>query len=135
MTAEIVNSLGSLENHIEALRHKFDKHGYLRIDVKSGKQRSDLQNKALHLYLSMLSQALNDAGYDFRQTIKDDIEIPWSPELCKEYLWRVIQKAMTGADSTTKPKTSDYPQIYETLNRHTAQKLGVSVHWPCKDQM
>lgn len=87
----------------------------------------------MHKYHEMVADALNDAGLDFRKTIKADIDIPWTRELVKDHLWRGIQKAVTGHDSTTKPETHQYTEIYEVLSRHLSGKLGVYVPWPCKD--
>lgn len=132
---EIINSEKALYDHIEKLRTEFAEHKYLRVTVKTGKQRTLTQNRALHLYCEHLAQALNDGGFDFRATIKDGVEVPWSMELVKAYMWKPIQEAMTGHDSTTKPLTGQYGEIYEVLNRYTASKLGVSVLWPSKDSM
>ena len=44
----------------------YDDHKYLEISIKAGKQRTNLQNAALHKYLQLLADALNDAGYDMK---------------------------------------------------------------------
>ena len=98
---------------------------------KSGRKRRTLsQNAALHLYCERLAEALNNAGYDMKRTLKEDVEIPWTKEMAKEYLWRPIQKVMTGEESTTEMNTVEPSEIYEVLNRHIAEKFGVSVPWP-----
>lgn len=129
----VINSQQSLDAYIEHLRGQFDKHKYLRVDVKTGKQRTLTQNASMHLYCTHLAIALNDAGHDFRVLVKDDIDVPWSPELVKDYLWRPVQKAITGQDSTTKPERGQYSEIYEVINRHVSGKLGMFIPWPCKD--
>lgn len=131
----IINSKQSLDAYIEHLRNQFDKHKYLRLSMKNGKQRSLTQNRALHLYCQHVAESLNDGGLDFRQMLGKDIEVPWTPELVKDHLWRVIQKAVTSHDSTTKPETGDYGKIYEVLNRHLSSKLGIFVAWPSKDSI
>jgi len=135
MSESIINSKQSLDGYIDHLRAQFEKHKYLRVKLKTGKQRTLTQNAALHKYCTQLADALNDAGLDFRETIKHDVDVPWSPELVKNFMWRPIQKAVTGHDSSTKPETHQYGEIYETLNRHTSAKLGVFVPWPCKENM
>jgi len=131
--SQVINSQQSLDAYIEHLRGQFDKHKNLRVDLKTGKQRSLTQNAALHLYCQHMAEALNDAGHDFRVLVKDDIDVPWSPELVKDYLWRPVQKAITGQDSTTKPERSQYSEIYEVINRHVSGKLGIFIPWPSKD--
>jgi len=95
--------------------------------------RTTLQNRSIHKYCSMLAEALNDAGYDMRRTIKQEVDIPWSMDTVKEHLWRTIQKAQLGKESTTKLETNEVTMVYETLNRHMAGKFGVSVPFPNRD--
>lgn len=97
------------------------------------KQRTGQQNRALHKYCSMLSDALNDAGYDVRTTLKQDFEIPWNQRLIKELIWRPVQEAIAGVESTTELNTVDPSEIYEVINRHMAEKFGVSISWPSYD--
>ena len=130
----IINSAHSKELFISQMSKLYDEHKYLRLTIKTGKQRSNLQNRSLHLYLAHLSEALNDAGYDMKRTLKQEIDIPWNEANAKEYLWRPIQKALTKKDSTTKPTTKEYVYIYEVLSRHLVEKFGVNVPWPSKDK-
>ena len=95
--------------------------------------RTGKQNKALHLYCEMLAKALNDSGQDMRRTLKQEIDIPWTKESVKEHLFKPILELMTNETSTTKMDTVDPSAVYETLNRYTASKLGVSVEWPSND--
>jgi len=133
MSEYIINSESTRASVQTILDDLQAKHGYLRITIKTGKQRSGQQNKSLHVYLRMLADALNDAGYDMEKTLKPGTSIPWTDYMAKEYLWRPIQEVMTGKESTTEPKTTDYPEIYETLNRLTAQKFAISLPWPCEE--
>ena len=94
------------------------------------KPRTLSQNAALHLYYRMLAEALNDAGLDARKTLKPEIEIPWTPEMIKDLLWRPIQEAMTGKHSTTELNTVDPSEIYQVLDRHLGEKFGLHVPFP-----
>jgi hypothetical protein len=131
----VINSDDRLEAYIKRLREDYAKHKYLRSQHKTGRQRSPKQNNALHKYCSMLGDALNDAGWDQRAVLKPAVEIPWTTHAVKDKLWRPIQKAMYGDDSTTEPDRDEYPNIYETLNRHMTGKFGVFVPWPSKETM
>ena len=93
-------------------------------------QRTNQQNKAMHLYFRMLAEALNDAGYDMKKTLKPEIEIPWTPEMVKEHLWKPIQKIMMDKESTTEMETMDPDEVYRVLDRFMADKFGISVDWP-----
>ena len=116
--------------HAERL---YDENKHVTFTYKLGRQRSSKQNSALHVYLGLLATALNDAGLDMRKVLKPSVDIPWTQKSAKEYLWKPIQKAMTGHRSSTKPERSEYTEIYEALNRHTATKFGISLPWPTKD--
>lgn len=129
----LINSEGSLEAAINELIEQFNEKKYVKVKLSYGRQRTLTQNAALHKYCEMLASALNDAGYDMKRTIKQDVDIPWNQASAKQFLWRPIQKAVTGLDSTTKPEASQYSAIYEVLNRHMSQKFGVSVSWPQRE--
>ena len=60
-------------------------------------------------------------------------DVEWTPELVKSYMWKPLQKAITGHGSTVKPEKHQYGEIYEVLNRHVSGKLGVFVPWPSND--
>lgn len=135
MAEIVINSKQSLEEYIRHLRNQFDEHKYLRIDVKTGKQRTMTQNRAMHLYCTQLSKLMNEAGLDFRVVIKEGVEVPWTRELTKEYMWRPVQKAITGKKSTTEPETHQYGLIYEALNRHISTKFGLFCPFPSSDDV
>lgn len=100
-------------------------------NAEESRQRTDQQNRALHLFCRLLSKALNDAGLDQRKVMKPEVEIPWNEESVKTNLWKPIQEAMFGIQSTADATTKDYNQIYEVLTRHLQTKLGVEVPaWP-----
>ena len=132
MSESIINSRESLEAYKVFLDAQFEKHKYLRLTVKTGKQRSATQNAALHLFCSQVADALNNAGFDFRAFIKDGYPVPFNEILVKEYLWKPIQKAITGKDSTTKPERHEYALIYDSLNLKLAEH-GLFVPWPSKE--
>lgn len=77
-----------------------------------------------------MASELNNAGYDMKKTLKPEVNIPWTKDSVKEFLWRPIQKAMTGKRSTTEMNTVDPSDIYEVLNRHLGEKFGIFVMWP-----
>ncbi len=130
----IINSEQSLNAHIEYLKIHYKKNKYLRISVSTGKQRSLTQNASLHLFCSMVADALNDGGFDFRVFVKEGYPVPFDEHLVKTYLWKPIQKAITGKDSTTKPESHEYAKIYESLNLKLAEH-GIHCPWPSKDTM
>lgn len=132
----VINSDSTKAAFLKHVSDMYDHHKYLTIDVKSGKPRTGNQNNALHLYLSRLSVAMNDAGLDMTKVLSHHDLIPWDVKgmNAKEKLWKPIQEALTGQESTTKPKATQYSEIYDTLNSFMSTKYGISVQWPVKDK-
>lgn len=93
-------------------------------------QRTLQQNKSLHLLFQLLANELNDAGLDMRKTLKPEIDIPWSGPSVKEYLWRPIQTAQLNKKSTTEMTTVEIDQVFDTINRHLSERLGLTVQFP-----
>lgn len=94
------------------------------------KQRTLTQNSALHLFFTRLADELNNAGWDMKKTLKEDVDIPWDDMLVKRYLWKPIQKAMLSKESTTELTKIEVGKVYEVLNRHIGEKTGVHVPFP-----
>lgn len=99
------------------------------------KNRTELQNRALHKYFSLLAEELNNAGFDMKKTIKEDVDIAWSGMSVKEYLWRPIQKVYLQEQSTTRLKTGDIDKIYDILNKIIGERTGVFVPFPSIDNI
>lgn len=134
MTDEIkIDSELALAEHIAELTAEWHENKYLIVTVRTGKQRTLTQNRALHLWLGMLARILNAAGLDMRKVLKPDVDIPWSTETIKEYLWRPVQEAVISKESTVDADRAEYTKVYEVLTRHLGEKLGVtSPPWPKK---
>jgi hypothetical protein len=97
-------------------------------------RRTDNQNRALHLYFTQLADALNNAGYDMRKTIRQNLEIPWTPHNVKEFLWRPCQKQYLQKQSTTElDKVQDINKVYDIVNRIVGERTGVHVPFPSID--
>jgi hypothetical protein len=108
---------------------------WLQITFNFDKFRTLPQNSSLHLYCSHLSIAFNEAGYDMTKVLSHHADIPWDKKgfNVKEKVWRPVQEAVCQKDSTAKLSTQECIQVYETVNRYTAGKMGISVDWPSKE--
>lgn len=93
------------------------------------KKRTIQQNSALHLYFQLVADTLNDAGYDMRRTLAADVDIPWSKETVKEYLWRPIQAQQLLKISTKELSTKDIDLLLDTITRFLATK-GIYQEFP-----
>lgn len=70
-----------------------------------------------------------------KRTLKDGVDIPWQSSSIKEYLWRPIQKAATGKDSTINLEPKEIDDIYDILNRHLGEKFSINVPFPSEDEL
>lgn len=82
----------------------------------------------------MLSKDLTAAGLDMVKTLKPGVEIPWTPEMVKEHLWRPIQEVMADKESTTELTTQQVNEIYEVLIRHMGSKFGITTPFPGSEE-
>ena len=92
-------------------------------------QRTNSQNASLHLLFQLTANALNDGGFSVQKVLEHkSVDIPWSLESVKELLWRPVQIAVTNKESTTElDKTEERDLIYDVLNRHLSEKIGLSL--------
>ena len=96
--------------------------------------RTPAQSNALHLWCELVAATLNAAGLDMRRAVREEVDIPWTKESVKRYLWKPLQEVMTGHESTTRPSKLEYPEISETITRHFASKFGVQLPvWPHRE--
>lgn len=91
------------------------------------KPRTIKQNKAIHLYFTLVADALNGAGLDIKTAV--DLDIPWTPENVKNLLWRPVQQTMLDKQSTTRLTTKEIDQVWEVVNRYLAS-LGIHEPFP-----
>jgi hypothetical protein len=99
------------------------------------KQRTTQQNRALHKYFTMLADDLNQAGLDMKKVLKPTVDIPWNADTVKAFLWRPIQEAQLQKESTTELSTREVDVVYNTLNRHLGDKLGIHTPFPSEERI
>ena len=129
-----INSVFTLAAAQAELAKQWNDKKWLQITFNFDRLRTPPQNSSLHLYCTNLSIAYNDAGLDMTKVLSHHADIPWDLKgfNVKEKIWRPVQAALCQENSTTKMSTKDCMKVYETVNRFTASKMGVSVDWPSK---
>lgn len=136
MERQIINSKKSLDDIFKILAQVQDEFGYFEIDIVNvGGTRTGSQNKALHLWCSMISKALNDAGLDMTKALSHHADIPWDKEgnNVKQRIFKPIQESLTGKARTRDANRVEYSQVAEVIIRHFAG-LGVELPpWPSKE--
>ena len=91
------------------------------------------QNSALHRFFDLLASTLNAQNLTVDVVVK--AETKWNQERVKELLWRPIQKAVIGKESSTKLTTKELTEVYDVLNKALGEKLGIHVEFPNYEQM
>lgn len=104
--------------------------GMWEINVQKQK-RTLKQNRSLYLFLTWLSEALNESdnlltlNY-FGKTFK----MNWNPKMVKSRIWNPIQKVTTGKESTTKITTKELTEVAEIIQKNLSKKLGIVLEFP-----
>lgn len=92
-------------------------------------QRTDSQNRALHLLFTHIAEALDREGHTVQDVTKAirRAEIRVTPEIVKEVIWKPLQQVMYGKKSTTELEKHEVDRVYEVLNKW----LGVNFNGMC----
>lgn len=102
---------------------------------KAHKQRTLQQNKSLHKYFDLMSQQLKVSGVTFQTflAMNPTLEMYWSPELVKK-VWKEVQFAMYGTNSTTMLSTKQIDEVYDVFNKMFGEITGEHVPFPSLEE-
>ena len=131
----IVNSDSKLGGFLAHAAELYRQHKYVSFKWSTGQQRSETQNDAMHLWFERVAKTLNDAGLEMVVSLPTGKEwtIPWSKHTVKENIWKPVQEAITGKQSTTEPKRPEYNMVYEVIHSRFADHHGITLPlWPSK---
>lgn len=91
------------------------------------KQRTDLQNRALHKWFEMVAETFNETGLTLAQILeRAKLDIPATKENVKLNVWKPIQEAMFDKKSTTELTTQDIDKVYDVINK-TFGEIGIEI--------
>jgi hypothetical protein len=98
--------------------------------------RTNTQNAALHLFFKLLGKALNEHGeyYRYFNYMGEMVEIPWTQDLVKDYIWRPLMKVVTDKKSTAHLTTKEIDPIFEVIHKHYSGK-GIELFFPSRFSM
>lgn len=112
------------------------KDGIYQVKLSNMDLRTLAQNRAFHLYFTMVAVQLNNSGLYINKLIKEEkykADIDWSGNLVKEQLWKPIQNAILDKKSTTQLEKAEVDRVYNTLNRYLS-RMGISVPFPNREK-
>lgn len=100
------------------------------------KQRTEAQNRSIHLYLSMVATELCNQGQTLQDVVKkiNRVEIVPNTHNLKEVLWREIQKTLLGKESTTFLTKGEVTQVYEVMAMWLAREFQIDLPFPQDDE-
>jgi len=106
--------------------------GEYEIEIKKlPKTRTSKMNRALHLYCDNVANELNEQGQTVKMVLEQsEIEREWDKESVKSLLWKPIQKAVHGKESTSECTTSEYKKPYKYLSHYLATYFGITLPFP-----
>ena len=104
-------------------------------EKETQEQRTLQQNKALHLFFTMLADTLNDSGLYMNKLLRVDID--WTPTTVKKYLWRPFQFSLFETEHTRDlTKREQIEKVHKVLMRELGEKKGVPfVPFPSEEEL
>ena len=105
-------------------------------ELSDEKQRTTLQNKAMHLWFKKVAIWLTESGLSVEFVVSQlrKSTVPWTQETVKEVIWRNIQRAITGKESTASTSTIDvidtHKQVEEFFRERLKANPGDWPEWP-----
>ena len=131
-----VNSNASLDNFVAHAGELYGKHKFVIFTWKTGRQRTDTQNAAIHVFCRLIAEELNAAGYEMKvdsPVLKSQIEVPWTQESVKDFIWRKVQMSLyPEKESTVKLERAEVSEVADVIIRYLAEKFGVQVNFPSR---
>ena len=97
--------------------------------------RSLNQNAAMHVLFKLYADTLNDGGLYMQKVLKPSVDINWTKDTFKEYVWRPVMEAQTQKKSTTQLTTTEVQEVYDTLNRYFGEKYHLTIDFPSYKQL
>ena len=107
------------------------------METKQPQKRTKTQNNALHLYLTQVAEALDREGHTMQDVIKCITKVEIRPTMhnVKEIIWREIQKAQLGKESTTDlNKQEDIDKVYDAMNKWLGHYFSIHIPFPNDEQ-
>jgi len=96
-------------------------------------QRTNKQNNSLHAGLKDLGDALNAGGLDMRKVLKESVDIPWTQQSVKEFMFNPISVIMHNGRTSSELSTIEIKEVWAVMIRFCGEKHAVTVAWPERD--
>jgi len=130
-----------LQNEIDIKKFKDYSEKLLRlgkqVDLTEVKiTRTQQQNKALHVYFTLISHELNELGSEFCYSglNNNSFSLMYTPEIVKEFVFKPIMVTMYGIKSTTKLTSIEINEMIDIITKFFGEK-GVEMSFPSYESL
>jgi hypothetical protein len=84
----------------------------------------------MHVFFRLIAEQLNESGlYMNSKFLREGFDLEWNERMVKELIWRPVQKALFGHETTKKLTTVQVGKIADLIEKNLAIK-GVDVEFP-----
>jgi hypothetical protein len=142
MAAIVINSNDSLQRFMGELREMFGKHKFLRLNVKTGKDRTLDQNAISHVWYGQLARELPEEdekrwkatcklwfGVPILRAEDDDFREFYDRAIKESLSYEEKLEAMEFVPVTSRMNTAQLSKYLEAMQQHFA-KRGVQLEFP-----
>lgn len=83
---------------------------------------TDDQREAFHVGCTELANYFTAHGLDMKAVLRHDVDIPWTKDTVKEFIFRPIMKAMFGYTSHTQLKKGEVSKLWDVAMKHLGER-------------
>ena len=132
----LVKNQAQFENVLREIDAEYKKYGEVAITIESGpKMITALQRNAIWLWCGQIAEALraNDVSMvQLLASMKKAGEIYPTKTTIREFIWKPVQRAITGTESMKKLTRSEVDQIIDPISKFIGGQHGIAVPFPQK---
>lgn len=146
MAQIVVNSAESLQRAFGVLREEWDKHHFLRLNVKTGKDRTLDQNAISHVWYGQLARELKEDnelgwkcfcklqfGVPILRAENEEFRTLYDKAIKESLTYEEKLEAMKILPVTSLMNTEQLSRYLETLQKHFI-KFGVALEFPPEEK-
>ena len=93
-------------------------------------KRTLRQNNAMHKFFEMIASEMNGIGREFCFQIVNERSIPYTSEIVKAFIWKPLQKLITGKERTRDLTTEEVSKVAELIEKTLWEKFQIGVAFP-----
>lgn len=129
----IITNEFQLDEAKKELDKFYSENGYVEVEARTAKTRTQKQNRALHVWCRHLAETLREKDIDTKTFFKSGFEVPFTPEIVKDNIWKPVQRAVTDKEKSSKLSRSEVSGIFEIINKLLSER-GIHVPWPSRNE-